>query len=462
MDLLGSMRARIERGWAARGDLLDRWPHEGSRGLVKRVEAAVDRRWMGGPGVSRPRGNPPPAFDALGRLVEARWRARGFAVSELSSVALAALRDSPPDIDPSDIVRWVSHEAEMPWQDVGGAFADFQVQVYSHHRFYIEALFWVNGATTIHQHSFTGAFHVLRGSSVHAQWDFDLRERLDAGLLAGGLRQRNIEFLQTGDTRPIALGDAFIHSLFHLERPSVTIVVRTHSLPRALPQYAYLPSGSGLGLGVDPNLKRTELRRKLGCLALLLETQPASLDDFMREAISTEDASGATALLRAFNNRAPDFESVQKQLAHVRARFGALAGVLEPVLAQHRVTAAIVAMRGKLSDPELRFFLALLLNARARPHVHALIRARYPERDPETAVIAWLRAALAAEPDFAGRRLDAEEQSMLELLAAGHSPEAIAASAASHPALRATDPSHIAARCRELAATPRLRALLTA
>jgi hypothetical protein len=34
----------------------------------------------------------------------------------------------------------------------------------------IEALFWVDGTTSIHQHSFSGAFQVLAGKSIHSRY----------------------------------------------------------------------------------------------------------------------------------------------------------------------------------------------------------------------------------------------------------------------------------------------------
>ena len=92
--------------------------------------------------------------------------------------------------------------------------------------FYIDVLFWLDGTTNIHQHGFWGAFQVLAGSSVHCRFGFDLAEEINHRLRIGKLRLLETELLGLGAIRKILGGELFIHSLFHLDRPSVSIVIR--------------------------------------------------------------------------------------------------------------------------------------------------------------------------------------------------------------------------------------------
>ena len=73
-----------------------------------------------------------------------------------------------------------------------------------------------------------------------------------------------------GDVREIARGRDFIHALFHLDRPSVTIRIASFEDPRHLFDVRYLPPG----LRVDAAAKgaRTEGRRR--ALTLLAAAWP--------------------------------------------------------------------------------------------------------------------------------------------------------------------------------------------
>ena len=46
-------------------------------------------------------------------------------------------------------------------------FSDLPINVFKHPKFFIEVLFWSNGTTTTHSHSFTGGFYVVSGESLN-------------------------------------------------------------------------------------------------------------------------------------------------------------------------------------------------------------------------------------------------------------------------------------------------------
>src|SRR5205807_1953880 len=102
-------------------------------------------------------------------------------------------------------------------------------------------LFWMDGTTAIHEHAFTGAFGVLHGSSVQSTYSFTPEKAASQRLVVGQTQFLTSELLNRGDIRAIHSGQSLIHSLFHLDRPSVSIVVRSSSkLGDVRPQYFYL------------------------------------------------------------------------------------------------------------------------------------------------------------------------------------------------------------------------------
>ena len=89
---------------------------------------------------------------------------------------------------------------------------------------------------------------MLEGSSLHSLFEFEDARSVTSRFRIGNLRWRETHLLETGATIPIVSGPTCIHSLFHLETPSVSVVIRTHSDPDCGPQFTYLPPH----LAVDP------------------------------------------------------------------------------------------------------------------------------------------------------------------------------------------------------------------
>src|SRR5438876_10243677 len=120
------------------------------------------------------------SFENLGELVEQRWKDENFDNSKFAAIALAALEEMPPseEVDYLQIVQRGMSADRLPPQDLKSDFGQPPLILYSGDLFYIEALFWLDGHTEIHQHGFSGAFHVLEGSSLHCHYEFAAKERI--------------------------------------------------------------------------------------------------------------------------------------------------------------------------------------------------------------------------------------------------------------------------------------------
>jgi hypothetical protein len=96
----------------------------------------------------------------------------------------------------------------------------------------------LDGVTSVHQHSFCGAFQVFLGSSIHSQFNFEENQTINP-TFHRQIILREVELLSEGDIRRIMPGSQYIHSLFHLDRPSATVIIRTYKTPDRQPQYEY-------------------------------------------------------------------------------------------------------------------------------------------------------------------------------------------------------------------------------
>lgn len=342
---------------------------------------------------SMPRAPLPPVaafFQTLGQRIESAWRARRYDEDCFPEIAEQALAELPPceHLGAYDIVTWMLTTPELPPQlylDV--AFGQPAVQVYVTPRWHIEVLHWVDGTTSIHEHGFNGAFHVLAGSSIHCRYRFEEEERYNARLRRGQVARVEVELLRRGQIRRILAGGAMSHSLFHLDRPSVTVVIRTRQVPGASPQFAYLPPG----LALDPFHQPEHLVRQKQGFAMLAEVGHPDLEPLLARAYREADPLTFVQLALATGDafHAPDVR--QRALETARARHGGLVDALHAVLTEQDRQRRILRLRSRLHHPEHRFFLALLLHFDEVSPILQLIRTHRPERPAEDLLMEWMK-----------------------------------------------------------------------
>jgi len=135
-------------------------------------------------------------FDDLGRLILDRWLTADLDPIAFPEIAATALVEHQPRLPAIDVVRWV-HETPslVPQADIASEFGQPPITVFRCEHFYIEVLFWLDGTTAIHQHSFSGAFSVMEGSSIHSTYRFHPERRFNDRLILGRLEWLDTELL---------------------------------------------------------------------------------------------------------------------------------------------------------------------------------------------------------------------------------------------------------------------------
>lgn len=89
-----------------------------------------------------------------------------------------------------------------------------------------------------------------------------------------------------------------------------------------------------------------------------------------------------------FNLDAPKnrFESFMEI---VREKHGERAGIFPKVFAHQDKVNEIIKRRGFISEPEHRFFLALLMNVESKEQILSLIKERFPDANPIDKILDW-------------------------------------------------------------------------
>lgn len=324
-------------------------------------------------------------FQDLGRRVQAQWRAANFSQKKFPEIAVRALNEKPPSkhVKLAGLMREFLREDDQPLQTSSG-FGQPELVVFEDPRFYIQALFWLEGTTQIHQHEFDGAFHVMAGSSLHSEFAFDNVRPVTAHFRLGNLRLIGTELLETGRTVPIVAGSRHIHSLFHLDTPSVTIVLRTQTAPGTGPQFTYLPPH----VAVDPFHSDTLTSRRLQLLDVMERTGDPSYGDAVVELAAGLDFERGFFVLQNCLAGLRACGRWKDAWSAFRAKHGRRAVGVDRTLDEIVWRDAVVGLRSRVTDVEHRFFLALLLNVPGKAKILELIGGRYPGKPADT-VLRW-------------------------------------------------------------------------
>lgn len=366
-------------------------------------------------------------FELLGTTIERRWRSVGGRHDQLPDIAAEVLGvyEPPPGLDAHALLRHVASAASLPRQrPLGDAFGQPPAVFYLGDGFEVQALVWMEGSTSIHQHGFDGAFRVLCGSSLHVPYVFDPAGSLaDDHMQVGELRVRSPEVLRPGDTRPIVSGPGFIHALYHLERPSVTIVARNTWSNLPFPQYDYRPPG----LAVDALYRDDDFGIRMRALYSLSRLDPDAAARAALDVVRGHDLWSAYRVAEHWLNNfgaGPRFDDLATALAE---RHRALGEVLGPVFAEQSRRSRLLARRGMLTETRHRTFLALLLNLPDRESISHMMRQLFPGEDPDVLTVALVEELAApGMRSVSGLRLSAEDRAQLQTrLSQGRTTDAL-------------------------------------
>ncbi len=339
-------------------------------------------------------------FEELGKQVEQLWRDKNYNEELFPAVAAHALRDFglPDKISAWDTVTWALGQINLPEQrDLPGKFGDPPITLYNSPRFHIDIYFWLEGTTSIHQHAFCGAFQVIHGSSIHSSYDFETKEVINVFTELGDIELDHCELLKVGDVRKILPGRDFIHSLFHLDQPSATIVVRTHRSPLNLPQFDYRKPY----LAIDPFFSEPNLSKKLQMISMVLRAKHPDAEKLLYEMLETADFQSTFTILgntrqllrsntiqQFFKVEKPE-DRFEKAVEISRQRHGTLIDMILSIFEKQDTLSEIINRRNYITEPEHRFFLALLMNVEGKERIFSLIKERFPEAEPIDKVLDW-------------------------------------------------------------------------
>jgi hypothetical protein len=314
------------------------------------------------------------AFHHLGELIQVSWHAANFERSQFPEIASQALRQLRIQNEYScfDLLELAaSNNPGLSPLQVESLFGDFQYVPYRNGRFYIELLFWMNGTTTVHDHAFSGAFMLLQGRSIATTFSFRERERVNQNLRLGTLKAEHTQVLAPGDVSPIHSGRSLIHSVFHLDVPSITLVVRTAQDDESLPQFDYC--GSGIAQSGDITQGEAKTIQALRMMAAL---DSATFEQHAKEMIRRANRVQRYWLFRSLFL---DIKALgEDEFAELAAELGSDFESFVPSLQEEAAGHEIARARALIPDANARSLLAILAVSRDATMFRTLCAQIFP------------------------------------------------------------------------------------
>jgi hypothetical protein len=165
----------------------------------------------------------------------------------------------------------------------------------------------------------------------------------------------------------------------HLQQPTISVVVRTVRECDFLPQYTYLPPS----VAFNPDELRPSIVRRTQLLAMLWSLgRSAECFDTLQHLLATSDSVAAFHYLLWANTAVGDSDLLHDILVMARVKHARLINELEPVLKYQRRQARLEKIKNAVTDPDLQFFLGVLLNVPDRIMMISMLQAQCPDCDP--------------------------------------------------------------------------------
>lgn len=328
------------------------------------------------------------SIELLGDQVAASLRLANGDLRRLPEIAEETLGDFD-SLDGVDLNALVEFLERTPLrQQSKSPFSDLPVTVFQARDFYIELLVWSHATTAIHQHAFGGAFRVVRGSSIHSRYEFHQDRRISDDLLIGAVCPLGSERLTIGSVRRIDPGiQGLVHSLYHLDNPSISLIVRDGGHAAFGPQYNYYPPVLAFHRRA---LEADELVVMFGrLLELTAPLDRATFRAIWFERIARFEFPRLAWLYLGYHAYLDPDERAEFRIC-AEYTHGDLVPLLLEAVERYASQLPLARMRQRVLDAELRFFLALLMNVPDRENLLRMVAEEFPERDPVECCADWL------------------------------------------------------------------------
>jgi len=330
--------------------------------------------------------------------IDQRWGKAGNSSEAFARVSADALRAFAGRFDIESILTHVVEAGIGGANNSGAHVASGVVSLVSGPRYALCLHTWLDDLVGPHSHGWNGAYQVLRGTSVQAQYRFEESSRFDAKFRFGVLSQKSLKLLRPGDTVPVELGPRTIHGLSYVETPGFAISVRS------LEKFGELTLDYWGGVCLENEFMDDETVAKTRSLNALWAIDPKLCVKTLERTLKRVDMRTGFLLLRHSASQIADRALLERPRALYLARMGSFAPLLDRALVEIEHDANVRLRRQQTRDLEQRLLLSLLYLAPDRKTLHRVVRALRPKREPSEFIGRCIRD-MARQPGAENRSI---------------------------------------------------------
>lgn len=168
-------------------------------------------------------------LETLADEVELAWQKEGHDLSAFPQIATRLLQKKQfhKTFNYSEFVKAFATASYQKQHFPINQFSEFSLTCVRREKFFIDVYSWINANTCLHNHHFCGAFQVLQGKSHQNVYGFRSKRKHESWLEEGEITLLKSSPLKTGDVQSIDLLDHFLHQVVHLDKPTVSLSLRT-------------------------------------------------------------------------------------------------------------------------------------------------------------------------------------------------------------------------------------------
>lgn len=191
--------------------------------------------------------------------LEKNWSRAKFPKLALESLNTLELSKSFKEMEQS-VAEWLLLSKEIPHQvNLFNSFGEPPVTIFNNGKFAVDIYFWRKNDTVIHSHAFRGAFKVIHGQSLHEEFQVSFLDAINQDISFSKLSESTKTIMKTGSTQIINPGTELVHSVLHLDNPTITLCLRTVE-DVELDQWTHLKTGISYKIH---NLQKETIKRVL-------------------------------------------------------------------------------------------------------------------------------------------------------------------------------------------------------
>lgn len=308
--------------------------------------------------------------------------------------------------------------------------------------------YWFDDIATPHHHAWTGFFMNLKGRVIHSVYDFISQEYIGPHLAFGKLENHTTELITEGMAVPVLPGAGYIHSLWHVDSPCISLSVRIKSAkftPDALTLDYDRWSGTAFCVS-----QRDDVSQLYKWLLLLLKIDKAHYYRVVDDIIAQEDVTTVILLLSTVMNTEMDLglaEYINDQSSEKAPDLQKRYGTFAEGLARNRLFTSI---RFNVLDSELRGLFGALYLARDRWHFLTIISLLFPDQQPEKKASQLLFQAIStSEVEASGTEIKKELLGFFQSILMGHDYQGFLKQIEQHARLNTQEKEFIVRLIRE-------------